>query len=129
VSGAGAFYQFGTSVADDHVPFNDGNIYDGFGSTVRKTVGNVAPSMANWHLWNVTTAPGEYTARVNGLQVFTTATNTVAFHTACRLGRGVGSNSDGGMTCIWLFDNKLSTDDRRRMNLWLNFNQRLGLSF
>lgn len=119
-AGVGAFYHFGTSGADDHVPYVDGNVYDGFGSTSRFSVGNPAASMANWHIWNVTTIAGEYTARVNGVQIFTTGANTVGFFTACKFGRGVGSMSDGGTTTIWLAGGKLNGGDRAAMLSWLN---------
>ena len=43
----GSFWSFGTSVSTDAVPFSDGVIYDGFGSTTRQTAGNPATSLAN----------------------------------------------------------------------------------
>ena len=38
------------SAAASHHPWTDGNIYDRFGSTARKSAGNPTPSLASWHL-------------------------------------------------------------------------------
>lgn len=57
-------------------PFTDGVIYDEFSTTVRKTVGNPTPSLTAWNVYNTTSTNGEWTARLNRTQLFTTASNT-----------------------------------------------------
>lgn len=81
-----------------HYPFTDGTIYDSFGSTVRKTVGNPTPSLTAFHLYNVVSADGEWTARLDGAQLFTTSSNTVAFPAAPELGRSFSTNGEAGLS-------------------------------
>jgi hypothetical protein len=85
-SGLWTFNPDGVSQAT-HYPYSDGNIYESFGTTARKTVGNPTPSLAAWRLYNISSASGAYTVRLDGTQIFTTGTNTVGFPTAPQLGR------------------------------------------
>jgi hypothetical protein len=57
-------------------PYTDGVIYDEFATTVRKTVGNPTPALTAWNVYNTTSTNGEWTARLNRTQLFTTASNT-----------------------------------------------------
>jgi hypothetical protein len=81
----GAIWTFGSD-SSDHFPFQDGVVYMGWGSTVRKTVGNLTPSLAAWRVLNISSAPSDYNVRVDGTSVFSTATNTVGWTTAPRIG-------------------------------------------
>lgn len=92
-SGNGGLWEFGTDASDTHFPFSDNNIYDDFGTTVRKTVGNPTPSLAAVRLYEVVSAAGEWTARLDGAQIFTTATNTVGWSASSALGGAVSGAS------------------------------------
>lgn len=111
-------WHFGTNTDSDHYPFTDGVIYDGWGSTARKTAGNPTLSLAAARIYNVSSAPGAWTARLDGTQLFTTATNTVAFTTVPKLGKGVllaGSTHywlDGDIGELIVFGQVLSSGDR-----------------
>lgn len=63
-------------------PYSDGNIYDGFCSDTRKTVGDPTTSLLDWHILEIRAKDGLYELRIldgsNSETVFTTATNT--FH-------------------------------------------------
>jgi hypothetical protein len=72
------FINIGSNTDDSHFPFSDGNIYDGFGTTARKTVGNPTTPLNQVNLYNVLSASGEWTARLNTTQIFTTSSNVVA---------------------------------------------------
>lgn len=75
----GQFWNFGSSGNSNYFPFSDGVIYDDFGSTVRKTVGNPTPSLANWHIYSARSAANLWKANLDGVELFSTATNTVGF--------------------------------------------------
>lgn len=124
----GGIWNFGSSGSTSHHPFTDSVIYDDFASTVRKTVGDPTPALTNWHIYNAISASGEWTANLNGLQIFTTATNTVGWSAVPTIGCSGGIANDGGITAVIMFGGKLSTDDRARTNRWLNLNFGLGLS-
>ncbi len=69
-----------------HFPFTDGVIYDGTGTTVRKTTANPAATLAAFNVYEVETASGSWTSRLNGTQIHTTASNTVSFPAAPKIG-------------------------------------------
>lgn len=75
------------SAGDDYYPFSsDGIIYDGWGSNVRKTTVNPTDSLASWHVYEVRSASGAWSNHLNGTQLSTTASNSVAWNTAPYLG-------------------------------------------
>ena len=104
----------GTSAFESHVPFTDGNIYDDFGSTVRKTVGNPTPSFTSPRIYNVVSASGDWSATLDGSSLHSTGTNTVGFPAAPMLGIGksLGNYFLGEMKAFLLYDGKLSSGDR-----------------
>jgi len=80
---AGAPLQMGGAAVSKltHWPFTDGNIYDAFGTSARKTIGNPTPALTSFRCYNVRTASGLYEVDLSGATnpIFTTATNTVGF--------------------------------------------------
>ena len=101
------------------VPFTDGIIYDGFGSTIRKTTINPVPSLASPRIYSVITTSSEWTSALDGVQIYTTATNAVGWNTATRLGSSVTNWFDGVM-CEWItYPAKLSTTDRAKTLAYL----------
>lgn len=91
-TGDGQVMEAGNSGSTSYFTFLDGNIYDDFGSTVRK--GGFAPNStpAAWGIYEVESAAGNWTARQDSVQLFNTGTNTVSFPTTAYLGTA-GSNS------------------------------------
>jgi phage-related protein len=79
-----------------HYPFTDGTIYSDFGSTARKTAGNPSASTTTITLLNISSKAGEWTMRINGVELFTTATNTVAFPTGSHIAQLGREQSDFG---------------------------------
>jgi hypothetical protein len=57
-------------------PYEDGYVSDDFGSTAIHTIGNPTVDLTTPHLYNVTSMDGEWTARINGTQMYTTPTNS-----------------------------------------------------
>ena len=123
-SGAkGGFWRFGSmsaaSADEDLYPWTDGNLYQGFGSTVRKSCGDPGVDLStDFRLLNIYSAASDWGLYVNGSSVHTTATNTVGFNAAPRLGHSQGNSStqfEGDFAEIFMFDGKLSASDRTAM--------------
>lgn len=102
-------------------PFaGDGNIYDAFASTVRHDGIVAGVSLQSPHLYSVVSQSGEWTARVNGAQVFTTGTNTVALIAVCKLGMAINGTPWGGdMAEVIVYDSALGTTDRQTVEAYL----------
>jgi hypothetical protein len=108
-------WSFGNSGDSVHFPYTSGVVYDDFGSTVRKDTGDPTLSLSSaFRLYNVSTASGAWTSRVDGTQHFTTATNTVGWSTAPRLGSSSDNTKflDGDIAEIALYNAVLSGGDR-----------------
>lgn len=98
-----------------HFPFTDGAIYEGFGTDTRKTVGDPTPSLATaFRLYNVVSASGSFAAFLDGTEIFSTGTNTVAFDSAPHIGKSDASLHflDGDIAEIILFSSPLSAGDK-----------------
>lgn len=93
-------------------PYDDGVIYDGFGSTARKTVGNPTPSLASWRVYNVFSAANDWGANLDGSSLFTTATNTVGFSASCVLGAQSVAFLDGDVAEFIMYNRKLTAPER-----------------
>lgn len=117
-STTGGLWRFGTSNATQYSFSGDGVIYDDFGTTSRKTTVNPATTLAQFNVYNVISVSGEWTNILNGTQLFTTGTNTVAFNSAPWIGEGDGGGPTwlvGDISEIFLFDAKLSAGNRTLM--------------
>lgn len=99
-----------------HHRFTDLHMYDGFMSTVRKDCGTLGGSLAAWRLYNVSSALNAWTNRLDGTQVFTTATNTVSGVDPGAIGRTIGYNGatylSGDIAEFIVYNAVLSTNDR-----------------
>lgn len=111
---AAGVYNLGGSSSDSHIPWDDGVIYDAFGSTVRQTVGNPTPSLALPSYYNPRSSPGNWTAELNGTQIFTTATNTVAFPASPTIGRDMSGIPwlDGLIAEVFIYSQIRSAAER-----------------
>lgn len=78
--------NFGSDDSADHYPYLDGIVYHDFGSTVRKTLGDPAPSLAVWHLLEMTSAAGAWQAWINGTSIFGPVANVVAWGAVPQIG-------------------------------------------
>jgi hypothetical protein len=117
-STASGLWRFGTAGGGvTHFPFIDGTIYDSFGSTVRKTTVNPTPALTSFHVYEVKTVSGEWTSRLDGTQIFTTATNTVGFVANPMIGSSEGTTHflDGDCAELFICDSGLGTTDAGNM--------------
>lgn len=109
------FWELGTSLSSAHVPYSDGNIYDGFGSTVRKATGDPVASMAAWRLYNVVSADSAWTNLIDTAVHYGTGANTVGFSPTPKLGSSYNFGTyqlNGYVAELLLFDHVLSQSDR-----------------
>lgn len=130
-SDEGGCWWFGSN-DNSHYAYSDGNIYDGFFTNVRKTVGDPSPSLAAWRLFNCISASGEWTANLDGTQIFTTATNTPAALS------GGGPEADGVLFSghgvfkamdiaeVFVYNRKLTTTERNNVGGYIQ--DRYGLT-
>ncbi len=93
-------------------PNTDGNLFEEFGTTVRK--GNISVGPLNQtRVYNVRSATGEYEITLDGSSIFSTATNTVGFENAAILGREEnGGGFDGDIAEFILFNQTLNAAQR-----------------
>ncbi len=119
------FMRFGTPGSGLY-PYQ-GRISDQFGSTTEKVVGTPAMSLTNYHLYNATSQPGQWTARINGSIQYTTTDNTVAFTTTPTIG-GTFYGFQGYMAEIIVYNRALSTSERTTVQNYLisKYNAALG---
>jgi hypothetical protein len=114
--------DFGNDTGADSVfPWTDGSIYDAWGSTVRKSAGNPTPALTSWFIYCVQSASGLWRNYVNGGTVlFTTATNTVTWDTAPKVGSDAGLYFlDGDIAEIIVYNSQLSTTDMNQVGNYL----------
>lgn len=100
----------------------DGAIYDGFGSITRTFTGNPSADLTNAHLYNVITQSGEWTSNINGVQHFTTGTNTVGWEGTCRFGVGDGDSNwfKGKLAEIIIYNRKLTDPERDTVEAYVS---------
>lgn len=85
------FWRFGSTNDIDAHPWTDGISYQGFGATVRKTVGNVAPNLSTYHVLHILSKAGLWQMWIDGVSVFSTATNTVGWATNPCIGKSINA--------------------------------------
>ena len=82
------------TVGNNLYPFSDGNVYDGYGSTTRKSTGNPAIPLTTPHVYEIISVAGEHTFRFNDVTHFTTGVNVVGWDPAQSI-LGAGSTTLG----------------------------------
>lgn len=98
---SGHLIQLNGAASASHLPFTDSNIYDGWASTTRKTVGNPSASMSSqFRCYNARSATGAFEAWLDNTQLFTTASTTFTTGAASGFGNYVG-HRDGSNGNVW----------------------------
>lgn len=116
-TGTGLFSgNFGSSTQDTYLPYTDGNTYDEFFSTSRREIASTAFTSAS--LYETISTASEWTALVNGTQVFTTSSNTVGAPSSdltllYQFQSGTSGFGWAGYLCeLAVYNGKLSGTDR-----------------
>ncbi len=102
-----------------HIPWIDGNVYESFGSTARKSAGDPPFSLSSdYRIYNLSSKAGEWIARLDGGLFYTTATNDVDWTTTPSLGGMVASAIwlEGCIDEMVLFSRVLTSDERASMH-------------
>jgi hypothetical protein len=128
VAPAYGFIYMGRADHNTHYPFTDGNVYDGYGATIRKSTGNPSQNLAAWHVYNPYSAASDWALRINNSVHYSTATNTVAFPDGAPFLGAIGRSfsPDGTnyasmhVAAIYQFSAKLSTTDRGNMYSYIS---------
>jgi hypothetical protein len=79
-----------------HYPYSDGIIYDAFGSTVRKTVGNQTKSLASTRIYAAHSRTNSWEAWLDGTSIYSTGTNTFDIDGSNRLGMSLNASGAVG---------------------------------
>jgi hypothetical protein len=118
-------WRFGTSASSDTYALSaDNKIYCGVFSSTRRDCGDPAPPLTDWHCIEVVSTSSEWTCKLDGNQLFTTATNTVASPNPCTLAANTSTGSlvwnNGYMAGIYICSAKLDSTERGQMVNYLN---------
>lgn len=98
---------------DTHFPFSDGNIYDGWATDTRKTVGNPSNSLTNKFLYCAISASADWRSYINNTSFFTTTSNTVSVTNDFYVGRSKATyNWVGKLSEIIVYNSASSNGDR-----------------
>ena len=81
--------DFGSDALASHWPWTDGNIYDDFGTTSRKNAGNPTPSLTSFRLISQHSAASDFVINIDGLQFYSTASNTVGWSGNQKIGLSI----------------------------------------
>lgn len=112
---AGLWTMGGDGVNHDLYPFTDANVYLGWGSTVRKAIGNPVRRLNEWHLLRIFSKPSLWNVKhMAGSDIASTGVNTMGWSAAPKLGYSLTSNIafDGKIAELFLFSAELTDFER-----------------
>lgn len=120
-------WRLGTAASVSAVPFTDGIIYDEAYSTTRQTTVNPTPSLTSVHCYEVISTGSEWTSLLDGVQLFTTATNTFSANATWLIGNSAAGNFLDGKLAELLVCNAKQTTNRPQIVSYLNARYALGM--
>lgn len=125
-AGAWTFCRGGADAELMFYPFTNGQVFDNFCTTARKTVGDLTPSLASYRLYNPRSQANLWELGIDGATLFTTGTNT--FSTTVTAGRWIGQSIATGQVGFYLngfiaevilYDHFLSAPDRDTVKAYI----------
>ena len=112
---------FGTSGGIPGYPDNLGRIRDDFGrSNNLVTIADPAQPLTEYHMYDVSSASNDWSARINGQTVYSTNVNAVQFPATPVLGLFSGSPFKGDIAEVLVFRRPLGSDERLVVGKYLN---------
>ena len=116
-----------SSVSTDSLgyPATDGGIVDDFASCSVHTLGVPAQPLDQFHLYNVSSSSGLWTARINGIPLLSER-HSFGYRPATTLGGQVAGTFDGDIAEVLVFDRVLTSEERLAVESYLN--HRLGFA-
>jgi hypothetical protein len=122
-AGLGGIARFGSAVASEHFPFSDNLHYATFGTTTRISTSVDPGNLAAWFLVDWVSTATEWTARLNRAQYYTTASNTVGWHTSSEIGKdtfgAAGARWEGHISAIYKWSRKLTAAEQARVEAYV----------
>lgn len=114
---------------DSQYPDSAGVIQENFFTTVTKTAVDPTPALNAWRIYNVSSKNGEFTIRLDGTQIFTTAVNTFGAYAtgAFYFGSGQAKHFAGMFAEFILFKRVLTTTERAGVVQYLSDKYGLAL--
>jgi hypothetical protein len=113
-------WKFNSSDAPINFPGTDGIIRDATFTTVRKTVGNPTDLLDRPFVYSIASEAGAFSARLNRVELFSTAVNTfIGQNGGNLLGKDGTLFFDGVIGEIVLFEGVLTVSDRVAMETYL----------
>jgi hypothetical protein len=88
-----------------------GQIQEDFGSTVMHSTGDVTGALNTWRVYNVRAKAGHFSVYVDGIEEYSTGTNTVSFSAAPMIGNR-GNNSHVHIAEIAIHSSLLTSAER-----------------
>ena len=117
----GGIWSAGTAGVADHIPYQDGTVYLGWGRTTRPNIGNLAPDFSQWHRLNIWSATNDYSFQVDGATVYSTASSTPGFATTPSLGGNITVTYAGYIAEYIQYNRKLTAPERASVNTYLTW--------
>ena len=102
-------------------PNTNGTLNEDFGSNAGRSLGVPAADIAQWHVYNVSAAAGEWVARVNGVQQHRATSNTVSWNATPLFGHNGSYGFDGDIAEVLIFDKVLTDAERTTVGRYLRF--------
>ena len=100
-------------------PDTQGQVHDDFGKSLKTEIGSFPRSLTNIHIFDVTSASGRWSARINGILKMVLTTNLVTFSSTPALGRG-GNRFDGDIAEVLIYDRVLTEAQRNHVASYLS---------
>jgi hypothetical protein len=121
---------FGSDLEHSFYPISgDVFVYDTFGTTSRKVLGDPAPSLAAWRIYNAISAANDWRAYLDGTLLFSTVTNTVGWNDGVVIPALIGASRrsaadgarflDGDIAEIIMYSRALSDAERQQVEDYL----------
>jgi hypothetical protein len=104
---------------DAFYPWSDTNIYDNFGTTVRKDAIVPGVSLLQWNIVSVVSAASDYRYYINNVSKRSTATNTVGWTTTPKWGAAGAYHLRADVAEIMVYSGALSDVDRNSLEVYL----------
>ena len=121
VSSHNGLWEIGTHTVPTHYPDTDGYIYDDFGSSTSRGPISTTQALDQFHVYNVSSSSGQWTARIAGTVVEDdTGANVVAFAAAPKLGVSGSDYFSGEIAEVVVYSRVLSEAERAFVNAYLS---------
>ena len=122
-TGETGLYRIQNNGNDNHFPYVDGNVYDGFFSTSRKSTGNPSQDLRSLHLINMISKSGFYSLSIDAASHYQTTTNVIGVvsgeYKYGQSDNGIAAYLNGYQSDLIFVSGALSSSDNSKMEGFL----------